>query len=259
MTSQEIDPSRKQAPLDQQETIKLEPAIKQEMFEQDPVIKQEMFEQKPGLKQEICTCCADSGKVKTELLVKSEGVSCDICKRECLDQKVGQDLTDSAVSQSGSNLLGTDTPMVPEETNQCESPSLHAGRDGGANSSIPKPDYARFCKFPLTCTKCEFSCKTKRDLAKHMDHVHAGKRPNRMFCCSQCNYKCDNISVLTVHINNDIHFSCSKCQFSFKNKRDLTKHIMTSHSGGRPFSCSQCQYRFKYKSNLTRHIKTVHS
>lgn len=68
MTSREIEPMIQGVSLQQQKVIKLEPVIKPE--------------KESDMKQEICSCCAGAVKGKTELLVKIEGVSCDICKKE---------------------------------------------------------------------------------------------------------------------------------------------------------------------------------
>ena len=50
----------------------------------------------------------------------------------------------------------------------------------------------------MKCSECDFYAYSSRSLTKHVDSVHAGKRP---FQCTICDYKSDFACHLRHHIN----------------------------------------------------------
>ena len=73
-----------------------------------------------------------------------------------------------------------------------------------------------------TCLKCDICSslfKTKRQLKKHIESVHEGKKP----------------------------FKCNICDVSFSQKHNLETHVVSVHEGKKPFKCDKCDSSFTAK------------
>ena len=80
------------------------------------------------------------------------------------------------------------------------------------------------------CPKCDLRFAYQKDLQRHINTVHDGKKP----------YKCD------------------LCNSDYKRKDDLEKHKMIVHEVKNPFQCHICSADFVHKKTLKNHIKNIH-
>ena len=110
------------------------------------------------------------------------------------------------------------------------------------------------------CEQCNYECKFKTMLDKHMNEEHKGfkcKYCNRLF--AQRAYH--QIHVETNHGNGSSIKKCTKCDFTTTNHLQLISHRRRYH-GSRTeegkFQCDHCKKFFSRKDNMDNHIKAVH-
>ena len=107
--------------------------------------------------------------------------------------------------------------------------------------TIMKPEKKRVMKYKKKnyrqtnvksnkCPKCDVRFAYQKDVQRHVDAVHEGKKP----------YKCDF------------------CNSDYKRKDQLEKHKMIVHGGENPFQCHICSAIFELKKTLKNHIQNVH-
>ena len=111
----------------------------------------------------------------------------------------------------------------------------------GEKETIMKPEKKRVMKYKKKnyrktnvkahkCPKCDLKFAYQKDLQRHVDTVHDGKKP----------YKCD------------------LCNSDYKRKDQLEKHNMIAHEEKNPFQCHICSANFVNKKALKSHIKNIH-
>ena len=93
-----------------------------------------------------------------------------------------------------------------------------------------KKNYRQNNGKPHKCSKCNFRSAYEKDLQRHIDAVHEGKRP----------YKCDI------------------CQADYKRKDELEKHKTIVHEGKKPFQCDICSAEFSGRHSLKNHVRKSH-
>ena len=113
----------------------------------------------------------------------------------------------------------------------------------------------------LRCDLCEKTLTSKKDLRRHIDAVHGGKKD---FLCNICNMTFTQISGYDKH-QRSVHenpstqkkYSVTNARKRFFYKTDLAYHIFVDHDGNR-FQCEECNATFTRKFGLSTHRKTVH-
>ena len=80
------------------------------------------------------------------------------------------------------------------------------------------------------CNICNLLLKTKRNLKRHIESVHEGKKP----------------------------FKCNTCDVNFAAKDSLKRHISLVHERKKSFNCNICDCNFATQQNLNGHIATRH-
>lgn len=108
----------------------------------------------------------------------------------------------------------------------------------------------------IPCPHCGKKFRVRKNLAKHVQAVHAEKRP---YICEECGKSFTQKTYLKQH-----HFThaterlckCPKCFKSFKNTAHLKKH-MDIHNED-VHQCPECGKQLKTKRNLRAHM-IVHS
>ena len=111
------------------------------------------------------------------------------------------------------------------------------------------------------CHLCDYKCKDKPYLEKHIQSVHEGIR---RFFCPHCDYKAFfqanlNKHVKRVHegVKDNQEFPCPHCDLKFTVKFNLRRHVKIIHMG-ETLKCPHCDYKTKRKEFLTDHIDSVH-
>ena len=74
----------------------------------------------------------------------------------------------------------------------------------------------------LECSICEFKCKNKIELCKHL-------KPHKIYACQKCDYKNKSLKGLNSHIkiHNEKGFECTKCKFKGTSVNTLNAHMNT--------------------------------
>ncbi|OIW30467.1 hypothetical protein CONLIGDRAFT_642564 [Coniochaeta ligniaria NRRL 30616] len=142
----------------------------------------------------------------------------------------------------------------------------HCRHNHGNSPTAPRPSTAGQCpqsqsakdknywdsmKTAFRCDKCEYTSKTKDDLAKHKRR-HANERK---FPCDQCEMAFNTPGDLADHKivhSTERKFPCDQCGMAFKRRRDLADHKLV-HSDERNFPCDQCEAAFRKATDLQRH------
>ena len=107
----------------------------------------------------------------------------------------------------------------------------------------------------FSCSFCEYSCKTKKDMKMH-ERTHTGEKP---YSCKYCDAYFATSSALVCHIR--VHtgekpYKCDQCDKAFTVKSALNSHKHT-HSERRvkTFQCTFCDKAFYERSILKRHTR----
>lgn len=110
---------------------------------------------------------------------------------------------------------------------------------------------------PYECEFCEYKCKCKTNLKRHIE-LH---KDERRFICELCGASFHAHATLKEHhayVHSDVRgFVCPNCGKGFKGRSGLRRHIR-SHSDARPFICF-CGQSYKRMSHLKRHMASIHS
>ena len=112
---------------------------------------------------------------------------------------------------------------------------------------------------PEECPICQHKFHSLRDLKRHINGVHEGKKEVQCQLCGKF-FSCSN--TLSTHVR-CVHlkikaYACQKCNKSFTLADTLKKHMIWAHSDHRPYVCDQCQKAFAMKNQLVNHVKVVH-
>ena len=110
------------------------------------------------------------------------------------------------------------------------------------------------------CERCGKIFTSQRNLRKHIESVHEGKRN---FSCGHCDKKYAQSKDLSSHISrihqNQQHNKCPHCDINFASKHILQKHIEVLHDKKKPFTCNNCDKTFGAKLGLQRHAKNCNN
>lgn len=113
-----------------------------------------------------------------------------------------------------------------------------------------------------SCSLCNSTFKSKRNLRKHMKRVHQGLRKKPELCdvCGK-EYVCltDHIKSIHYNIKKPVRCDilCDVCGKKFKGKASLHHH-MYSHLPAPSCRCEKCGKMLKTPASLRMHKKTVH-
>ena len=107
------------------------------------------------------------------------------------------------------------------------------------------------------CHICEKGFKEKEVLTKHINGVHAERKP-----CPHCGQKVRLLDdhIMSVHTPDELKpFQCSECTKGFISKIQLKKHQMNVHLKLRPYKCRYgCDDSYNDSSNRNSHEKKKH-
>lgn len=106
----------------------------------------------------------------------------------------------------------------------------------------------------LVCRECPYTTLFKCQFVTHQKNHYPHK-------CTECNYSCKHKyeiqkHVSTMHMGNGL--KCRFCDFKASRKESLLCHE-TIHTGNKPFKCKFCDYKSVRKSLLDNHVKRHHS
>ena len=106
-----------------------------------------------------------------------------------------------------------------------------------------------------SCELCEEIYDTKRDLKIHT-YKHSYTRENRMEKCNSCNFTCNTIDTMEVHVGKcrKKEFECGLCETNFLKICDLEIHLKTCEI----YQCGNCFVRDKNLSEMKKHVEKTH-
>ena len=109
-----------------------------------------------------------------------------------------------------------------------------------------------------TChyAECESNSKQIRDLKRHIESLHEGKR----YQCDQCEYRATQQSNLNTHqesLHNGKRYLCENCGYKATHPSTLLRHIKLYHKG-RIYSCGNCVFEATRMIDLKRHKEKHH-
>ena len=102
----------------------------------------------------------------------------------------------------------------------------------------------------LTCDKCDYITKAKKDLKKHERLHHIGLQ------CQICDKFFPNTTKLETHknIEHQKRLECDICQKSFTSRKTLNSHKQLKHGDSAGVhKCSKCGRKCLSASKLRRH------
>ena len=106
-----------------------------------------------------------------------------------------------------------------------------------------------------SCELCDEIYETKRDLKIHI-YKHSYTRENRKEKCNSCNFTCDTIDTMEVHVGKcrKKDFECGLCEVKFVKICNLEIHLKTCEI----YQCGKCFVRDKNLSEMKKHIQKTH-
>jgi len=99
--------------------------------------------------------------------------------------------------------------------------------DHGANILEEKQD-AEKTKNAFSCSKCDYTAKSKQSLQHHRLSIHEGVR----YHCDQCSYVANHARTLNLHRKNKhlrIRFPCDRCDYVGIRRILLKLHMQKKH------------------------------
>ena len=114
----------------------------------------------------------------------------------------------------------------------------------------------------LVCSKCGYTCKTKKTLRFHTDNKHRGI----FYPCKDCDYRGSRKTNLARHVA-IVHemnrpWPCSRCSYAAVTKSEIGYHQKYVHGkeklDKKQYSCEDCEYTNHRKNNLRNHINAKH-
>ncbi|XP_032626784.1 zinc finger and BTB domain-containing protein 41 [Chelonoidis abingdonii] len=106
------------------------------------------------------------------------------------------------------------------------------------------------------CFICGKSVRERTTLKEHL-RIHSGEKPH---LCSICGQSFRHGSSYRLHLrvhHNDKRYECEECGKTFIRHDHLTKHKKI-HSGEKAHQCEECGKCFGRRDHLTVHYKSVH-
>ena len=115
------------------------------------------------------------------------------------------------------------------------------------------------CRERFSCDKCDYKCKFKCYLNKHIREVHDKIKD---FECDKCDAKYSTNGHLQAHIK-QVHdkikdFECPDCEYKCSTNNHLLQHVKMVHDKIKDFECPDCGYKFTLNGCLQKHIKRIH-
>ena len=116
---------------------------------------------------------------------------------------------------------------------------------------------------PKKCKICNATFKNFKNLLRHIDVLHEGKKAFKCF-------ECGKQFTRQVYLKNHTDMNCKEksvptkpkqckiCNATFKNFKNLLRHINVLHEGKKPFECFECGKRFTRQVYLKKHTILVH-
>jgi hypothetical protein len=121
----------------------------------------------------------------------------------------------------------------------------------------------------FACDKCEFICKTKNTLNKHLAVKHDGASVNRkktvVYDCSECGKLSTSklYHMQHTYVEHNIRlpglkeFTCNYCNKVLYVEKTFKDHL-AGHTREKKHVCKFCPYSTNISANLSKHEKLVH-
>merc|ERR1712218_29233 len=124
-----------------------------------------------------------------------------------------------------------------------------------------KANHQKTTSEEVLTTTSKFQCPKCKKLFSHKSSIHKDKHACiHTYICDQCDYQCKDKTVLKRHIqtkHEGLRYDCKQCDFKAMCTSHLSKHIKAEHQGIR-YECKDCDYDAKQLGDLKYHIQSVH-
>ncbi|XP_022833980.1 uncharacterized protein LOC111361803 [Spodoptera litura] len=109
-------------------------------------------------------------------------------------------------------------------------------------------------KMPFKCELCDYKCKVKKYLTRHMKKTHTEPTEHQCDICGKCfHFSCKLRDHMRVHTGEKPH-KCDVCGKAFSSTYSLNGHKLI-HTGEKPYQCTHCDYACRDTSTIRRHIE----
>ena len=105
----------------------------------------------------------------------------------------------------------------------------------------------------LQSNQCNKISSKEIELKTHFSTHTGEEKQDSRFCCSECDYTCEQKYNLKKHLVTHKILLCAVCDFSCKGKGNMRVH-MKDHLEGITLSCNVCGTGFNSNSDLERHM-----
>lgn len=118
---------------------------------------------------------------------------------------------------------------------------------------------------PLKCANCEFACKRKSELNRHVKNKHLNTE--QFFVCKECeNYKTQSRQHLKRHQEicklDGVRktYKCRLCKYQCQSDEGIRKHILKTqkHAGEKVYQCHEDNFESDSASDFAFHLNESH-